>query len=68
MSFILEGKKSTAKYKTTSTKNREVKVHATLEPSNKINWEPTEIMVRLNELAKARPFNILYRVKKYDTL
>jgi hypothetical protein len=29
---------------------------------------PSEITSKLNELAKRRPFNILYRVKKYDPL
>lgn len=27
-----------------------------------------DLIVKLNELAKGRPFNILYRVKKYDPL
>jgi hypothetical protein len=40
---------------------KEVKTELKLEPTS-------EITSKLNELAKRRPFNILYRVKKYDPL
>lgn len=41
------------------------------KPMKSIGQEPQEsndLLLRLNELAKHRPFNIIYKVKRHDPL
>ncbi|MDR3714239.1 MAG: hypothetical protein P4L51_15585 [Puia sp.] len=56
------------KYKAFTIGSKRVDVPTEEDLARKASHERAELAVRLNELARKRPFNILYRVKKHDTL
>ena len=68
MSFIFDAKADIIKYRPVSASDIGIRVSTAAELANEINRELTELAVRLNKVAKERPFSILYRVKKHDPL
>ena len=72
MSLLLEAKGGLTKY--LPFRNEEAKIRGFIgaapatAPASKIKAELNELVVRLNELARKHPFNILHKVKKYDPL
>jgi hypothetical protein len=68
MPFKVNVKGDMIKYRTLASEGRGTWVSTVADQPKKTIWESTDLLVRLNELANARPFNIMYRVKKYDPL
>ena len=68
MSVLLNTQSDIMKFHPVSAGNRGMRISKTRELANEVNRELTELALKLNELAKIPPFNILYRVKKHDPL
>ena len=68
MSSIVKTEAGARKYKLFPGKDKAIDEGTPATSTGKTIPEYNELLTRLNELAKTRPFNILFRVKKHETL
>jgi hypothetical protein len=68
MSNILEPGLSLIRYKPTAIETKRLSLTTSREQSKVVHRELADLTERLNRLAGTSPFNIMYRVKKYDPL
>jgi hypothetical protein len=72
MVYTINDNTAILNYEPVSAVHRELKAGAANERTKGTNLAKAELVAeqaaQLNELAKARPYSILYRVKKHDPL